>query len=181
MNADTRPKYSLVSAFILIHLLLLSCSPAATPTLFRPPAPPRSTDAASGESAAPASTFQGTTAATETATAAPCSNGLTFVADATIPDGTIFSPGASIDKQWLVTNSGTCDWDVRYRLKFVGGNPLGAPTEQALYPARAGTQATLRILFTAQVELGTYQTTWQAFDPDGNVFGDDVFMQIVVE
>jgi methionine-rich copper-binding protein CopC len=53
--------------------------------------------------------------------------------------------------------------------------------EQPLYPARAGTQATLRIVFTAPTEPGTYQSTWQAVDPDGNLFGDTVFMEIVVQ
>jgi hypothetical protein len=86
-----------------------------------------------------------------------------------------------VDKQWLVTNSGTCNWDSKYRLKWVGGDPLGAAAEQALYPARAGTEVTLRILFTAPAEPGTYGSTWQAFDPDGIAFGDPVYVEIVVQ
>jgi hypothetical protein len=111
----------------------------------------------------------------------PCTNDLNFVADATIPDGTTISAGASIDKQWLVNNSGTCNWDSSYRLKWVGGEVLGAATEQALYPARAGTEVTLRIIFTAPAEPGTNQSAWQAFGPDGVAFGDPVYMDIVVQ
>ena len=58
---------------------------------------------------------------------------------------------------------------------------MGATTEQALYPARAGAQATIRISFTAPGEPGTYTTAWQAVDPNGEPFGDAVFMEIVVE
>jgi len=90
-------------------------------------------------------------------------------------------PGASIDKQWLVQNNGTCNWDARYRLQFAGGLEMGAAAEQALYPARAGNQATIRIDFIAPSEPGTYSTAWQAINPDGEPFGDPVFMEIVVE
>ncbi|MFN3490833.1 MAG: NBR1-Ig-like domain-containing protein, partial [Anaerolineales bacterium] len=87
---------------------------------------------------------------------------------------------ASIDKQWLVKNDGTCDWDARYKLKWVGGDPMGSNTEQLLYPARAGTQAALRIIFTAPATAGEYESAWQAVDPDGNFFGDLIFIRIVV-
>jgi hypothetical protein len=106
---------------------------------------------------------------------------LSFVQDLTIPDDTVVPPGGSIDKQWLVSNSGTCDWGPTYRLKLAGGEPLSAPVEQSLYPARAGTQTTLRILFIAPQQAGVYQSVWQASAPDGSAFGDSIFMQIVVE
>lgn len=106
---------------------------------------------------------------------------MAFVADLTIPDGTVVSPGANVDKSWLVQNNGSCNWDSRYRLKFVGGLDMGAAIEQALYPARAGTQATIRINFIAPSEPGTYSTAWQAIDPFGEPFGDPVFMEIIVQ
>jgi hypothetical protein len=114
--------------------------------------------------------------------AAPaCTNNLTYLEDLSIPDGTVVSPGDALDKRWLVQNSGTCNWDDRYRLKFVSGSELGAPVEQTLYPARSGTEATIRILFTAPTEPGTYQSAWQAYDPQGQPFGDPVFIQIIIE
>jgi hypothetical protein len=106
---------------------------------------------------------------------------LAFIEDITIPDGTVVSPGENMDKGWLVQNNGSCNWDSRYRLKFVGGLEMGATVEQALYPARTGSQATIRISFTAPSEPGTYNTAWQAFNPDGIAFGDPVFMEIVVQ
>lgn len=90
-------------------------------------------------------------------------------------------PGAPVDKQWLVTNSGTCNWDSRYHLKLISGDAMGAATEQALYPARAGAQATLRIVFTAPQEAGTYQSEWHAVAPDGQIYGDQISIEIVVQ
>jgi hypothetical protein len=168
---------------ILLTILFFTaaCAPRSTPAPFRPPTslPPTqllatTTPVPALFTPAPTSTF------TPTATAGPCTNGLSFVDDITVQDGTSFFAGASIDKQWMVQNRGTCNWDSSYRLKWVGGSTLGAAEEQPLFPARAGTQATLRILFTAPAEPGSYESSWQAVDPNENVFGDLIFMKIVV-
>jgi hypothetical protein len=175
---------------LLLHrcLLLLpiiffasACAPRSTPTPFRPPMQPPPAQPLPTTTPIPAlfpPTF--TPTVTPTPTLEPCTNDLAFIDDLTVEDGTPFSAGAAIDKQWLVENSGTCHWDATYKLKWVGGSPLGAAETQPLFPARAGTQATLRILFTAPAEPGEYASTWQAVDPDGNAFGDLIFMEIVV-
>jgi len=49
-----------------------------------------------------------------------------------------------------------------------------------LYPARAGTQATVQIIFTAPFTDGVYESAWQAYDPSGNPFGDPVYIRITV-
>jgi hypothetical protein len=110
-----------------------------------------------------------------------CTDNLLFVGDVTIPDGTVVSPGSSLDKQWLVQNNGECNWDVRYRLRLIGGDALGASVEQALYPARSGTQVNLRILFTAPQEIGEYVSEWQAYNEYGVPFGEIFFIKIIVE
>ncbi|HTP02944.1 MAG TPA: NBR1-Ig-like domain-containing protein [Anaerolineales bacterium] len=169
--------------FILLTALLAcaACSTQATPTLFVPPTAEPALPVAPTSAASPVPTATPTATATPlAATPTPCNNDLQFVQDLTIPDGTTVTPGAPVDKQWLVTNTGTCNWDSGYRLKMVSGDALGAPTEQALYPARAGTQPTLRIVFTAPQTAGTYQNAWQAFAPDGTAFGQQVFMQVNV-
>ncbi len=110
-----------------------------------------------------------------------CTNDLRFLDDLTVPDGSVFAPGEPIDKRWQVRNSGTCNWDVRYRLRHLQGDTLGAAGDQALYPARAGAEAVIRILFTAPETPGEYFSAWQAVDPQGEPFGDPIFIQIVVE
>ncbi|MGA7193694.1 MAG: NBR1-Ig-like domain-containing protein [Anaerolineales bacterium] len=170
-------------AFLLFIFALTACAPPSTPTFFIPPTQFIVITPTQVVIRVPTSTIIPTPTSTpiSTPTPAPCTNGLTFVKDITIPDNTPFSPGDSVDKQWLVTNSGTCDWDSRYRLKLIDGPVMGAATEQALYPARAGAQATLRIIFTAPSDTGTYTSTWQAFGPSREAFGDTIYIQIVVQ
>jgi hypothetical protein len=57
-------------------------------------------------------------------TPAECTMGVTFVGDASIPDGSILASGQAFIKSWQVKNSGTCTWQ-GYRLVFIRGNLLG--------------------------------------------------------
>lgn len=183
MKTQNRFKLHLdLLAVLSVLILITACAPTPPPTPFIPPraATPTIVLVQGQTPFIPTLTPQPKATSSSTATP-PCSDGLAFVEDVTIPDGTVVSPGASIDKQWLVQNNGTCNWDSRYRLRFVGGLEMGATAEQALYPARAGSQATLRIVFTAPGEPGTYTTAWQAIDPNGQPFGDPVFMEIIVQ
>jgi hypothetical protein len=152
-----------------------------------PPAtlPPAQTSAApqatSGAETPPAASPPPTSLPTSSPTSA-CSDALVYLADLNYPDGSIVTPGQSVEKQWRVQNQGSCNWDGRYRLKLLGGFPaLGAPSEMALYPARAGAQVTLAIQFTAPREAGVYRTSWQAYNPAGSPFGDAIYMEIVVQ
>jgi hypothetical protein len=110
-----------------------------------------------------------------------CIDGLAFVVDLTIPDYSVVTPGSTLDKQWLVQNSGSCNWDSHYRLRLVNGDVLGTSPEQLLYPARAGTKVSLQIVFIAPLEAGEYYSEWQAFDPKGIPFGETVFIKIIVQ
>ena len=113
--------------------------------------------------------------------ATPCINDLLLVSDPTIPDNTVVSPGMSLDKQWLVRNNGTCDWDGTYTLRFVGGSLLDASPEFSLIPAVSGNEGSIEVKCTAPLESGQYISLWQAFDPLGNPFGEIFQMTIVVE
>jgi hypothetical protein len=110
-----------------------------------------------------------------------CSNLLTYLEDLTIPDGTVVRPGDNLDKRWLIQNNGSCNWNENYRLKLISGPPLGVSEEQALYPARGGTQAVIRILFTAPEETGLQRSAWQAFTPAGEAFGDPIYIEVSIE
>lgn len=188
MNAD-RLIPRIVSAFILILALawtLSACAPTATPTLFRPPSglstptplPPTPAPVAATPIVLPTNTIIPTL---EPPTPIPpCTDDLSWLADLTYADDTLVLPAQSMDKQWTVQNSGTCDWDADYTLRNINGETLGAPTEIPLYPARAGAQVTLRIVFVAPSAAGTYRSEWQAAGPDGTLFGDTVYIQIIV-
>lgn len=170
-------------SFVCFYLALTSaCSQAPTPTPFRPPTAPaplieptfiiNPTQPVVIIESSPLPTIVPTTNPEE------CDNDLNFVSDLTISDGTSVTYGSSIDKQWTVENSGTCHWNSGYRLRHIGGALLEAPEEIALYPARAGTQATIQIIFTTPFTDGAYESAWQAIDPDGLPFGDPIYMRI---
>jgi hypothetical protein len=182
-SAPSRRRF--LVAVIFASFAASACSPASTPTPFRPPTAQaplieptliiQPTQEIVVVESTPLPTVFPTTNPTE------CSNDLTFLEDLTVPDNMFTTFGLALDKQWLVQNSGTCHWNSAYRLRNIGGAALGAPEEIALYPARAGTQATLRILFTAPFTEGVYESAWQAIDPTGAPFGDPIYIRITVQ
>jgi hypothetical protein len=177
-------RYLFVVTVILFSLS--ACSPKSTPTPFRPPTAespliePTLIIQPTKQVVAVQPTAVPTITAFPTVNPQDCTNDLSFVNDVTMPDNSFVTYGASIDKQWLVENSGTCNWDASYRLKHLGGADLGALEEVMLYPARAGTQATIQIIFTAPFTDGVYESAWQAVDPSGTLFGDPIYIRVTV-
>src|SRR5215204_1125085 len=194
-DCNSRPFYfydmlrRMPSRSLLILLLTLiaasACSPLTTQTPFIPPTAQslliEPTFIINPTPNVGVQTTPLPTIALPTATLNPadCVNNLTFIEDLTIPDNISIVYGANIDKQWLVQNSGTCNWNAGYRLRYIGGAILDAPEELALYPAKSGTQATLQITFTAPFSDGEFESAWQAFDPSGLAFGDPIYMRII--
>src|SRR6266496_496914 len=108
-------------AIILILLFASACSPASTPTPFRPPTiqAPLIEPTLIIHPTQEIVLIQSTPLPTIFPTVNPeeCSNNLTFIEDLTIPDNTFTTFGLVVDKQWQVENSGTCNWNSNYRLK----------------------------------------------------------------
>ena len=127
---------------ILFLLSASACSPAPTPTPFRPPTvqAPLIEPTLIINPTKEVVVIQSTPLPTIIATVDPqeCSNNLTYISDLTIPDNSLTSFGASIDKQWLVQNTGTCNWNANFRLKHIGGAALGAPEELPFIPPVPG-------------------------------------------
>src|SRR4030042_441614 len=48
-----------------------------------------------------------------------------YVADVTIPDGTVIAPGAAFVKTWKLQNAGTTTWTTSYSLVFIRGDHMG--------------------------------------------------------
>ena len=148
----------------------LSADPEATQPPYRPPTLLPS-------AAPPTATANAPTAASP----ANCTDVLAFRSDLTIPDGTVVAPGSTMDKRWEIENTGTCNWNESYTLRLIAGPALGSAEQQPLFPARAGSRAEIRILFTAPDETGPYRSAWQAHNPAGAPFGDPIYIDILVQ
>jgi hypothetical protein len=173
---------------LALVLFISACAPQPTPPPFIPPqnSTLAATSVAAQYTAPPQPTSIGDTPSPSinqnpSSTSSSCTNSLHFVEDVSFPDGSIVQPGERIEKVWRVENNGSCSWDSHYRIRLVNGDQLGAPAELALYPARPGTQADLRIVFIAPYESRLYQSTWQAYDNDGLAFGDPFYINFSVQ
>lgn len=174
---DVKSSYWLI---FLLAILLNACDGQGSPTIY---IPPTLADPAFFTPQVPVSIIPASGIITSQPPNTPspeCTLGLTFLNDVTIPDGTLVNPKEKLDKRWLVKNSGTCNWDALYGLQLIAGSEMGAPPEHALFPARSVTQVEIHIMFTAPEEPGTHRSAWQARDPQGNLFGDPIFIEIVV-
>ena len=167
--------------FVFVMMLLTSCSGQKPVLVLTPTVPvykPPTVDPLAIQ-------LQNTEATRLTAESLPtptpaCTNGLEFVEDVTIEDGSVVSPGQRLDKRWKVVNTGSCNWDDEYEVQLIAGTVMKATNIQSLFPALSGTEAEIRMIFTAPAEPGSYRSAWQAFDSDGNPFGDPFFIDIVV-
>ncbi len=171
-------KVSVILAGLLCLAISLSaCEAKSTP--FRPSSGVLRVTPSAQTSPTPISTVQAINTPPPTNTPV-CTNSLTLLESVSIPDGMLVRPGELVDKRWLVQNSGSCNWDVHYQLRSIPGIGLNAAEKQALFPARSGAKATIRIQFTAPSEPGSYQGTWQAYDPQDQPFGDLLTLLIEV-
>lgn len=111
-----------------------------------------------------------------------------FIADVTIPDGTLMTAGQTFVKTWRLMNVGTCTWTTSYRLVFDGGDLMGASATAFNLPSSVAPGATidLSVNMTAPVLSGTYFSYWELRNASGANFGVgagglyDFFAKIVV-
>ena len=118
---------------------------------------------------------------------AVCTRSIGFEEDLTVPDNTVFAPGATFTKSWRLRNTGTCPWIEGYSLVFVSGDPLGSPETQPLPKVVApGQTVDVSVALTAPEEPGEYLGRWQISDANGDLFGvggfieETIFTRIVV-
>lgn len=96
----------------------------------------------------------------------------TFLEDATVPDGTTFTPNTRFLKEWRLRNAGTCTWTTDYDLVYVGGNRLGAQRTIPLSETvRPGETAELGVYMVAPRTPGDYRGFWMLRNARGDLFG----------
>ena len=95
-----------------------------------------------------------------------------FIADVTVPDGTVFNPNTPFIKTWRIKNVGTCTWTTSYSLIFDSGNQMGGPASAALPNSVVpGQTVNLSINLTAPGSGGSYRGYWRFKNAGGVPFG----------
>ena len=95
-----------------------------------------------------------------------------FVADITVPDGTLFSPNAAFTKTWRLKNVGSCTWTRSYSLVFYSGDQMGAPTSVNFPGSVApGQTVDLTMNMIAPASEGKYRGFWILRNASTILFG----------
>ncbi len=121
-----------------------------------------------------------TTPPTAVPTAAGCTNNAAFVADVTVPDGTLLALNQTFNKIWRVRNSGTCTWEAGYQLVFASGEAMTGTTAIAVPLTAPGATADLLVAMTAPNTTGMHSGVWRLKAANGTVFGTSVTVKINV-
>ncbi|MFN8461424.1 MAG: NBR1-Ig-like domain-containing protein [Anaerolineales bacterium] len=108
---------------------------------------------------------------TPTVPASSCDK-VQFVADVTVPDGTLYAPGQTFTKTWRLKNVGSCAWTTSYQLAFFGGEQMGAPAS-ATFPrgVEVGQTIDISVNMTAPSAAGSYRGNWMFKNASGALFG----------
>ena len=132
--ATEEPNAVFTAAALTVQAMSTQATPFNTPTLPPPPA----TNTAVSFPTLPRPTS--TSAVPPTAACDLAS----FIKDISIPDGSVFTPGAAFTKTWRLRNRGTCTWSSNYRLVFLRGSDLSSPASMTL-PASVFTVRSMRV------------------------------------
>ncbi|GJM42559.1 MAG: hypothetical protein DHS20C20_28410 [Ardenticatenaceae bacterium] len=103
-----------------------------------------------------------------------------YVADVTIPDDTRMAAGQQFTKTWRVRNNGKRPWGDGFALVFVKGTAMTTQQTIPLPACTPGQEVEISIQQTAPTRPGTYFGDWKMRDDRGNLFGEILFLRIVV-
>eukprot|EP01116_Phalansterium_solitarium_P017993 TRINITY_DN4597_c0_g1_i1.p1 TRINITY_DN4597_c0_g1~~TRINITY_DN4597_c0_g1_i1.p1 ORF type:complete len:410 (+),score=115.77 TRINITY_DN4597_c0_g1_i1:763-1992(+) len=103
-----------------------------------------------------------------------------FVADVTVPDGSIVAASARFTKVWRMRNESASNWPDGAALTFVGGDKLGLVDSVPAPSPPAQQDADFAVEMVAPNLPGRYVSYWRLVAPDGTRFGQRVWLDIVV-
>jgi Ig-like domain from next to BRCA1 gene len=148
----------------------ITLSPSTTPTLWSNPTFIASTPTSQSVSSYSSSSYS---------TAYGCYNAV-YVSDVTIPDGTVLAPGEAFVKTWKFQNTGSCDWGEDFWITFSSGEEMDGDDTEIDEAIDAGDKAEISVALIAPDDEGTYTGYWQLSTEDGTVFGERVYVLVVV-
>lgn len=179
-----RHRYPVLLILLLMLLLSLACTlgGAETPATETPTQiaqvttpPPTSTLAGPTNTLAPSDTPTPTPSITPTPIVGSGPGGCvlksTFIADVTIPDGTVLAPNAPFVKTWRIRNNGTCSWDSAYQLVFSDGNQMSGPAGVSIPAAAPNQTIDISVNLAAPGSTGDFTGRWRLRASNNAIFG----------
>ena len=127
-----------------------------------------------------------TLAPTDTQEVVDCLDEAAYYSDVTIPDDTLYEPGAAMTKVWQVRNTGTCTWDDGYSLVFAKGDVMDGPLSNPVPLVSPGDVAEISVNLVAPTRGGQQTGYWEFQNSRGSRFGvgsgghDYIWVQIQV-
>lgn len=104
-----------------------------------------------------------------------------YLADVTVPDGAVYTPGATLTKTWRLENAGTTTWATSYSLRFISGakmdGPDSVPVPQIVGP---GQSVEISVNLVAPSAPGNYRGYWKLTNTAGQFFDEPVYVEINV-
>jgi hypothetical protein len=107
-----------------------------------------------------------------------------FVADLSLPDGSVVAAGSVVTKSWSVKNVGTAQWPEGVHLMCVGGQLVPATEEKKPFASVPLAMPGMTVEVSARVavpkEAGRYTGYYRLATADGKRFGHRVWLDVLV-
>jgi hypothetical protein len=95
-----------------------------------------------------------------------------FVADVSVPDGTVFAPGEEFVKTWRLENVGSTTWTTEYTMVYIDGALMSESTTVAIPKEVAPYEKVeISVKMIAPNSPGSYRSYWKLRTADGKLFG----------
>lgn len=107
-------------------------------------------------------------------------NNSAYVADVTVPDDTVMTPGQSFTKTWKLQNTGSCAWNTSYKITFVSGNAMGGVTTPLTAAVQPGQSGDVSVAMKAPTTAGDATGYWILTNDSGQNFGTSFYVKIKV-
>lgn len=105
-----------------------------------------------------------------------------YAGDISVPDGTVFAPGARFTKIWRIKNVGAVPWTAGFQWHFEAGTLMSGSLLTTAVPKTApGETTVISVPMQAPMATGVYTSFWQMVDPAGNPFPHQAWVNIVVK
>ncbi|NUQ86632.1 MAG: hypothetical protein HUU11_18185 [Anaerolineales bacterium] len=107
-------------------------------------------------------------------------NNSAYVADVTIPDDTVVTPGQALTKTWKLQNTGSCAWTPTYKVSFVSGNAMGGTATPIGVTVQPGQSGDISVSLKAPATAGDAIGYWILTNDSNQNFGTSFYIKIKV-